>query len=225
MLSTTLLVHLGREPKDLTEGVKNEEIRYSSRNSRKIKRRGCAQERFPSPWSSKWWSNNNNNIGIFFPNAQLFSQTFGSSEWVDHAQCSAWGRDSVLCASSWLLPCFRAYSIFTSTPVSGHGTAASLIQSMRSIDAVSRDLGMGLQMEVPPSMAKSKEAQHDRLYVEGHDLCICGGSTVSDRMGQVGRYRVSEPSPVRLFYSYDLRWLRQQILQGCTYYVRYVVLR
>lgn len=41
-------------------------------------------------------------------------------------------------------------------------------------------------MEVPPSTAKSKEAQHDRLYVEaleGHDLCICGGSTVSDRIG------------------------------------------
>ncbi len=108
-------------------------------------------------------------------------------------------RYSVLRASSWLLPCFRAYSIFTSTPVSGHGTAASLIQWMRSMDAVFRDLELGLQMEVPPSMAKSKEAQHDRLYVEGHDLCICGGSTVSDRMGQVGRYRLSEPSPVKLF--------------------------
>ncbi len=81
------------------------------------------------------------------------------------------------------------------------------------MDAVFRDLELGLQMEVPPSMAKSKEAQHDRLYVEGHDLCICGGSTVSDRMGQVGRYRVSEPSPVRLFYSYD--WADPRICDDC----------
>ena len=33
VLSTTLLVHLGREPKDLTEGVNKEEIKYSSRKS------------------------------------------------------------------------------------------------------------------------------------------------------------------------------------------------